>query len=82
MESVEFYTTVSQVKKNLKSKVKRNITMRIDDVLHTFQVSNYFAKFQNKSNDLILVENNELAFTVSIWDANFTIAEQIRNVFK
>lgn len=29
------------------------------------------------SEDLILVDTNDFAFTVSRWDANFTISEQI-----
>jgi hypothetical protein len=48
------------------------ISRKVNGVWENITLSQY-----SNSEDLILVETNDFAFTVSRWDANFTVSQQI-----
>ncbi len=75
-----FQTLLQDLKRDIKivdgitqkNDKKYVISRKVNDTWENITLSQY-----KSSDDLILVETNDFAFTVSRWDANFTISEQI-----
>jgi|11BtaG_2_1085332.scaffolds.fasta_scaffold18705_2 hypothetical protein len=55
-----------------KNDKKYVISRKVNDTWENITLSQY-----SNSEDLILVDTNDFSFTVSRWDANFTISQQI-----
>jgi len=55
-----------------KNDKKYVISRKVNDTWENITLSQY-----RNSEDLILVDTNDFSFTVSRWDANFTISQQI-----
>ena len=81
MEYLNIVDAVKILDKDLKSRKSLTVQMKLNNIWTVFKVSNYIAKYQTNANDLILVKIKDLktVFTVSRWDANFTICQQITN---
>ena len=79
---INILDAITELNKDLTSKAKIAVQMRLRGVWQIIKVSNYMAKYQSeRAADLILIEGGDLAFTVSIWDAHETVGQQIRNAF-
>lgn len=81
MKNYQDFTTLLQDLENnvknvngliLSNDKKYSIERKINGVWEVINLSQY-----KTSQDLILVETNNLAFTVSRWDNDFTISQQI-----
>ena len=76
----DFQTLLEDLKNNitikngliLENSEKYNITRKINNKWELISLSQY-----KNSEDLILVETEELAFTISRWDEAFTLGQQI-----
>ena len=79
MNTLNIVDAIKVLDLDLTRKTKVDVQMKLNNEWTNFKVSNYFASYQSQRNDLILVEVNNEAFTVSTWDAHFSIGEQIRN---
>lgn len=66
----ELLTDLETVKRGTNDKL--TIKRKINGRWELISLSNY-----RNSEDLILVETEELAFTVTRWDVDFTISQQI-----
>jgi predicted transcriptional regulator len=69
---------VKFIREDLTSKKPVLVNMKINGTFTDFNISNYFASYQTSATDLILIENQDFAFTVSTWDHDLTIGQQIR----
>ena len=67
----DFKTLLLDLAKTVNNEVL-TISRKVNGIWEVISLSNY-----KNSADLILVEGKEFAFTVSRWDANFTIGQQI-----
>ena len=81
-KTINIIDAVLKLNEDLTSKAKVLVNMKLGKKFQEFNVSNYIPVYQTERNDLILVEGDDFAFTVSTWDANFTIGQQIRSEYE